>query len=101
MGEYFNTVTKPRIQKAVYSMDMENQKGWDNGKPISRQGTSHAFKYLRLESYEDALNNIVLKDDGIDFLNAGARRLYAFLYAQHRSGRQRQFAQCGYAGQAV
>jgi adenine-specific DNA-methyltransferase len=79
MGEYFNTVTKPRIQKAVYSMDMENQKGWDNGKPISRQGTSHAFKYLRLESYEDALNNIVLKDDGIDFLNA-AREGYMLSY---------------------
>ena len=52
MGEYFNTVLKPRIQKVIYSKD------WKDGKPISREGISHCFKYIRLESYEDALNNI-------------------------------------------
>ena len=55
MGEYFNTVTKPRIQKVIYSKD------WKNGKPISREGSSHMFKYIRLESYEDTLNNLALK----------------------------------------
>jgi adenine-specific DNA-methyltransferase len=55
MGEYFDVVTKPRIQKAIYSND------WSAGKPISREGMSHIFKYIRLESYEDALNNIELK----------------------------------------
>lgn len=55
MGEYFNTVTKPRIQKVIYSAD------WKDGKPLGRNGSSHAFKYLRLESYEDALNNLELK----------------------------------------
>ncbi len=54
MGEYFNDVTKPRIQKAVYCKD------WRNGKPVSREGMSHCFKYLKLESYEDALNNLEL-----------------------------------------
>lgn len=52
MGEHFNTVTKPRIQKAIYSKD------WKNGKPVSREGISHIFKYFRLESYEDTLNNL-------------------------------------------
>ena len=52
MGEYFDTVTKPRIEKAIYSKD------WKDGKPISREGSSHIFKYIRLESYEDTLNNI-------------------------------------------
>lgn len=52
MGEYFETVTKPRIQKVIYSKD------WKDGKPISREGSSHLFKYMKLESYEDALNNI-------------------------------------------
>lgn len=52
MGEYFNTVVKPRIQKVIYS------KEWDNGKPIEREGVSHIFKYIVLESYEDSLNNI-------------------------------------------
>jgi adenine-specific DNA-methyltransferase len=55
MGEYFDTVTKPRIQKVVYSKD------WKDGKPISREGISHFFKYMRLESYEDTLNNLALK----------------------------------------
>lgn len=55
MGEYFNTVLKPRIQKVIYSKD------WKDGKPVSREGSSHCFKYLRLESYEDALNNLSLQ----------------------------------------
>ena len=59
MGEYFNSVTKPRMQKVVYSKD------WKEGKPVSRQGSSHCFKYIRLESYEDTLNNLTLKRDDI------------------------------------
>lgn len=55
MGQYFNTALKPRIQKAVYSED------WKDGKPVSRKGSSHAFKYIKLESYEDTLNNLELK----------------------------------------
>ena len=59
MGEYFNTVTRPRIKKVVYS------KEWKNGKPIERNsGISHIMKYIRLESYEDALSNIELADKG-------------------------------------
>ncbi len=52
MGTYFNTVTKPRIQKVVYS------KEWKEGKPVGRDGISHCFKYMRLEGYEDTLNNL-------------------------------------------
>ena len=53
MGDYFEKATKPRIQKAVYSA------AWLDGKPENRNtGISHCFKYLRLESYEDALNNL-------------------------------------------
>ena len=55
MGEYFDTVTRPRMQKAIYASH------WRDGKPVSRDGLSHAFKYLRLESYEDALNNLTLR----------------------------------------
>lgn len=55
MGEYFDTVTKPRMQKVVYS------RTWKDGKPVDRTGVSHCFKYLRLESYEDTLNNLQLK----------------------------------------
>ena len=52
MENYFNTVLKPRMQKVIYSKD------WKDGKPVSREGISHMFKYLRLESYEDTLNNL-------------------------------------------
>lgn len=55
MGNYFNTVTKPRIKKVVYAKD------WKDGKPQNRNtGVSQVFKYIRLESYEDTLNNIEL-----------------------------------------
>jgi len=55
-GEYFDTVLKPRIQKVVYSAD------WQNGKATApATGISHAFKVLKIESYEDTLNNLQLK----------------------------------------
>ncbi len=55
MGAYFETVTKPRVLKAIYSDT------WEGGKPISRSGIGYCIKYIRLESYEDALNNLALK----------------------------------------
>jgi adenine-specific DNA-methyltransferase len=55
MGEYFEPVLVPRLKKVVYSTD------WKEGKPQSRNtGISHAFKIVRLESYEDTLNNLRL-----------------------------------------
>ncbi|MBN2716177.1 MAG: site-specific DNA-methyltransferase, partial [Deltaproteobacteria bacterium] len=60
MGDYFDTVLKPRIAKVVYS------DSWKEGKPISREtGISHCFKYIRLESYEDTLNNLRFDEDGV------------------------------------
>ena len=64
MGEYFDTVTKPRIQKVIYSKD------WDGGKPVSREGSSHCFKYMRLEQYEDTLNNLTIQPATISKDNA-------------------------------
>lgn len=55
MGEHFDTVLKPRIEKVVYSPE------WKDGRPVAAErGVSHCFKYLRLESYEDVLNNLVV-----------------------------------------
>jgi adenine-specific DNA-methyltransferase len=57
MGDYFDTVLKPRIIKVIYS-DI-----WKDGKPKARHtGISHCCKYLRLESYEDTLNNLRFDD---------------------------------------
>lgn len=65
MAEYFSTVTKPRIEKVIYSED------WRDGKPVSRKGISQCFKYIRLEQYEDTLNNLVLKEESNLFNSAG------------------------------
>lgn len=56
MGHHFDTILKPRLLKTVYS------NVWKAGKPISRDGMSHVLKYVRLESYEDALDNISLPE---------------------------------------
>lgn len=54
-GEYFDTVLLPRLKKVIYAKD------WKNGSPLSTEtGVSHCLKYLRLESYEDTLNNLTL-----------------------------------------
>ena len=75
MGEYFDTVTKPRIQKVIYSED------WKDGKPVSRKGISHAFKYIRLESYEDTLNNIEIEEGTLKFLtNPAVKEQYMLHY---------------------
>lgn len=58
MSNYFDTVTKPRITKVIYSSE------WKDGKPTSRDtGISQCFKYIRLESYEDTLNNLEFDDN--------------------------------------
>ena len=61
-GRYFDTVTKPRVCKVAYS------KEWSEGFPTSREGIGHTIKYLRLESYEDTLNNLTLDDQSPDLL---------------------------------
>ncbi|WP_145339419.1 DNA methyltransferase [Pantoea sp. PSNIH1] len=55
MGEHFDSVIKNRIQKSVYSDK------WHNGSPKGSHGISHILKYIKLESYEDTLNNIHFK----------------------------------------
>ncbi len=58
MGEYFDTVLLPRIKKVAFTPE------WKDGKPKSMATSEEAergpriVKYMRLESYEDALNNI-------------------------------------------
>lgn len=65
---YFEDKTKRRLQNIMYSNE------WKLDKPISRKGRSHCFKYMRLEQYEDTLNNLVVKkntlmDQGGEFFD--------------------------------
>jgi adenine-specific DNA-methyltransferase len=52
IGSHFDTVLKPRILKVLYSNE------WEDGVPVSRNGRSAIVKVVRLESYEDALENL-------------------------------------------
>jgi len=53
MGEYFDTVTKPRVLKAAYSST------WQGGQAHApTAGMSQLVQVLRLEQYEDTLNNM-------------------------------------------
>ena len=62
IGDYFNTVLLPRIKKVTFTPE------WKDGKPTRQASTEEAerspriVKYVRLESYEDALNNITFPD---------------------------------------
>lgn len=75
MGEYFDIVTKPRIEKIIYS------KTWKNGLPVDRDGISHMFKYIVLEQYEDSLNNIEFIDNKqLGFLHDNIKEEYTLSY---------------------
>ena len=54
VGHHFDTVLLPRLKKVIYSAD------WKDGKPVSRDGSTQLFKYIRLESYEDTLDSLEL-----------------------------------------
>lgn len=61
MGSYFSVATLSRMKKAVYGPD---ESSWKKGKPVNRNtGVSQIIKYMRLESYEDALSNIEMQSN--------------------------------------
>ena len=68
-GEYFDTVLKPRVQKVIFAKD------WKDGKPQSDNGVfggvSQIVKVLKLESYEDTLNNLELRKPIQDLADMG------------------------------
>jgi adenine-specific DNA-methyltransferase len=54
-GAYFEDILVPRLKRFVFSAT------WQHGKPAAPEtGISHCFKILKLESYEDTLNNLQL-----------------------------------------
>jgi adenine-specific DNA-methyltransferase len=74
VNNYFDIATKTRIIKAAYSHD------WRNGKPISRNGISQCFKYIRLEQYEDTLNNLEIKKQELEFQPKEFQESYMLSY---------------------
>ena len=74
MAEYFDSALRTRAERAVYS------ETWDNGKPVSRQGISQCFKYIRLEQYEDTLNNLEIKKQQTEALPEEFHESYMLSY---------------------
>ncbi|MCC6439944.1 MAG: site-specific DNA-methyltransferase [Rhodanobacteraceae bacterium] len=68
-GSYFDSVLRVRLLKAAYSSN------WKGAKPISRDGTSQCFKFLRIESYEDCLNNLALNSIGDSVVRSGGESI--------------------------
>jgi len=64
-GDYFGSVLTRRAKKAAYSST------WKSAKPVARDGTSQCFKIIRLESYEDCLNNLSLNSSGASVMDSG------------------------------
>ncbi len=62
-GDYFELITKPRILKCIFSSQ------WKEGKPVQIRNKSSIIKTLKIESYEDTLNNISLAKKNIDLLD--------------------------------
>ena len=63
MGQYFDTVLLPRIKKVTFSPEWKDRKPKRMATKEEAEHSPRIIKYLRLESYEDALNNIGIDED--------------------------------------
>ena len=57
IGDWFDSVLVTRLLRAAYDSN------WSDGEPQERKGISVCYKLLRLESYDDTLNNLSLSRD--------------------------------------
>lgn len=70
MGDYFDTVLVPRLKKVAFSPE------WKDGKPKRMATEEEAercprlLKILRMESYEDTLNNLEFQEKAKDLFEA-------------------------------
>lgn len=63
MGSYFDTVLVPRLKKIVFSPEWRDAKPKRMATPQEAQRSPRIMKVIRLESYEDTLNNLEFKDN--------------------------------------
>ena len=65
MGEYFDTVLLPRIKKIAFTPQWKDGKPKRDATPEEAERSPRIVKYIRLESYEDALNSIAFDDSAV------------------------------------
>jgi adenine-specific DNA-methyltransferase len=61
MGDYFDTVLLPRIKKVTFTPESKDGKPKRLATPEESERSPRIVKVIRLESYEDALNNLDLR----------------------------------------
>ncbi len=62
MGEYFDIVLLPRIKKVAFAPEWKDGKPKRKATPEEAERSPRIVKYIRLESYEDALDSIELDE---------------------------------------
>jgi adenine-specific DNA-methyltransferase len=72
MAHYFDTVLLPRIKKVTFTPEWKDGKPKRMAKPEEAERSPRIVKVIRLESYEDALNNLSFDDE------SGAKALARF-----------------------
>ena len=83
VGKQFDTVLLPRIKKATFSSEWK--KGNPQG-PAAEERSPRIIKYVRLESYEEALDSIEFDQQARVSLKTGLRTM---LSTTCSTGRQR------------
>ena len=66
MGDHFDTVLMPRLKKIAFSPEWKNGRSVRPATPEEAERGPRIIKYFRLESYEDALNNIEFGEPDAD-----------------------------------
>ena len=61
MGDYFDTVLVPRLKKVIFTPEWKDGKPKRMPTPEEIERSPRIMKIIRLESYEDTLNNLELK----------------------------------------
>lgn len=61
MGEYFDTVLMPRLKKVAFAPEWKDGKPKRPATPSEVERSPRILKVVRLESYEDTLNNLVVR----------------------------------------
>ena len=89
MSQYFDTVLLPRIKKVTFTPEWKDGKPKRLATPAETKRSPRIVKVVRLESYEDTLNNLVvhrpeqvqrLLDENIDGGTDAAREDYIIRY---------------------
>ena len=62
MAQYFDTVLLPRIKKVTFTPEWKDGKPKRMATPEEAERSPRLIKVIRLESYEDALNNLTFDD---------------------------------------